>query len=376
MVKRMILTILALAVVFGGVFGWRLYTGAMMHKYLSHMQAPPVTVAAVKASETAWQPELKSVGSLTARQGVDVTGEIAGLVTAIHFHSGQTVNAGDPLVTLDSRSEQAELARLEAAADLARIQMDRQKELVRKKMAPQSGLDEADAQYKQIQAQIRKQRVLIDQKSIKAPFSGLLGIRQVNLGTFFSPGSPIVTLQSLDPICVDFTLPQQELKDIKEGQTVDVTVDAWPQTVFTGLISAVNPKVDTESRNFMVRAIIQNADMKLRPGMFCQTTVKLAGEKEYITLPQTAISYNPYGDVIFVVTQSPEKAKGKPVLKAQRRFVVTGETRGDQVAIVKGIKAGEQVVVAGQQKLKEGSVVVINNKVMPDDNPNPDLPNE
>ncbi len=374
--KRMILTILALAVVFGGVFGYRLFTNHMIHQYLSHQKTPPVAVAVVKAAETEWQPELKSVGSLTARQGVDVTGEIPGLVTAIHFRSGQRVQAGDVLVTLDSRAEKAQLARLEAAAELARIQMKRQKELVKKKMAPQSALDQASAQYKQIEAQIHGQTVLIDQKSIKAPFSGLLGIRQVDLGTYFAPGTPIVTLQALDPIYVDFTLPQQDFKDIKDGQPVDISVDAWPGSNFEGHISAINPKVDSESRNFKIRAKIKNADMKLRPGMFCQVTVKLAGEEKHITLPQTAISYNPYGDIIYVVQTASEKTKGKPVLKVQRRFVVTGESRGDQVAVLKGVKAGDRVVVAGQQKLKEGSVVVINNKVMPDDNPSPDLPNQ
>lgn len=374
--KRMILTILALAVVFGGVFGYRLFANHMIHQYLSHQKTPPVAVAVVKAAETEWQPELKSVGSLTARQGVDVTGEIPGLVTAIHFHSGQRVQAGDVLVTLDSWAEKAELARLEAAADLARIQMKRQKELVRKKMAPQSALDQASAQYKQIEAQIQGQTVLIDQKSIKAPFSGMLGIRQVDVGTYFAPGTPIVTLQALDPIYVDFTLPQQDVKDIKEGQMVNLSVDAWPGSAFEGQISAINPKVDSESRNFKIRAKIKNADMKLRPGMFCQVTVHLAGKEKHITLPQTAISYNPYGDVIFVVQSSSAKTKGKPVLKVQRRFVVTGKSRGDQVAVLKGVKAGDRVVVAGQQKLKEGSVVVINNKVMPDDNPSPDLPNQ
>jgi len=376
MTKRLILTVLGLAIVFGAIFGWRLFMNAQIRKHLATQQQPPVAVAAVEAERLSWQPAITSVASLRAVHGVDVTAAVPGLITLIDFDSGQPVTLGKMLVSLDSRAEIAERERLEAAMELARVQLERQKELVEKKLAPQSALDQADAEFKQIRAQIRSQQVLIDKMEIKAPFDGILGIRQVDVGQYLSPGFPIVTLQSLDPIFTDFTLPQQLFNGIRNGMPVFFTIDTYPNRVFDGTINAISPKIDPDTRNFNVQATLGNEDLLLRPGMYGQVEIRVGEPEKRVTLPQTAISYNPYGNVVFILVPEAGETRESDTYTARRRFIVTGETRGDQVAVTKGIEPGERVVVAGAHKLKEGDRAVINNSIVPSSNPSPELANE
>ncbi len=376
MIKRMIFMILILGVVFGAIFGYRLFVNQKIKEFMATQQAPPVSVGAMETQKTTWNPILTAVGSLTASKGVEVTGEIPGLVESIHFQSGQPVDKGTLLITLDTRSDQALLASLQASANLAETQLKRMKTLVKKNMVPQSDLDQAEAQYKNTAAQVREQEILIDKKRIQAPFSGILGIRRVDVGQYLSPGTPIVSLQALDPIYADFTLPQQMLNQVREGQAMVMTFDAWENLEFRGKISAIEPRVNPDTRNFTVRATLENPESRLKPGMFGTVAIELPAKKDVIALPQTAISYNPYGDVIFVIEKTGVDDRGNPILTASRRFVVTGDSRGGLVEITEGLTPGERVVVVGQNKLKEGDRVVINNEVMPKAELSPDLPNE
>jgi membrane fusion protein (multidrug efflux system) len=337
------------------------------------MGPPPVTVSTMVIDETTWQPLLKAVATLNSISGVEVTGEISGLVTDIHIESGRPVPEGELLVSLDIRSDKAQLESLEATKELAQIQLTRLKKLVEKKMAPQSDLDKAEAEFKKIEAQVKNQKIMIDKKMIKAPFSGILGIRKIDVGQYLPPGMPIVSLETIDPIFADFSLPQQDLRYVSEGQPVRFFVDTWPDMVFEGNITAIEPKIDPDTRNFMLRGLLDNKDLKLRPGMFGRVEVILEKQNSVIAVPQTAINYNPYGDIIFVVKESGQDPQNNPLLTAVRRFVVTGETRGDQVAITEGLKPGEQIVIMGHHKLKEGDRLIINNDVLPDNNPSPDL---
>lgn len=370
---RSLLALLLAALIFGGVFAYKLYVGTKIEEVMAQKKPPPVSVSAGEATTATWQPVLEAVGSFHAVQGVEVTGEESGLVTEIRFESGQKVVKDEPLVQLDTRTDQDTLDSLLAARDLARIQFNRLQTLVKRNMAPQSDLDVARAKYRQAAAEVARQQTLIEKKTIKAPFSGVLGLRQVNLGQFFAPGTPLVRLHSLDPIYIRFSLPQQDLKAIHLDQEIKVKVDAWPESFFQGRISAISPSVKESTRNFRIQATLDNPDSRLKPGMFGHVAVQLTSQKEVVTLPQTAINTNPYGDVIFVLEKTPETVKGKSVFIASRRFVTTGAKRGDQVAITRGIQPGDLVVTIGQHKLREGARVLINNSVQPESRPNPDV---
>ncbi|MFW6055001.1 MAG: efflux RND transporter periplasmic adaptor subunit, partial [Thermodesulfobacteriota bacterium] len=357
----------------GGVFSFRYYAGLKIEEAMSERKPEPVSVAAEEASTDTWQPVLTAVGSFYAVNGVQVTGEVAGLVTDIRFESGQEIARDEPLVQLDTRADRDTLDSLLAARELARIQLERMQTLVKRSMAPQSDLDEARAKYKQARAEAARQQTIIEKKTIKAPFSGVLGIREVNLGQYLDPGTALVKLQSLDPIYVRFSLPQQNLKAVRLQQEIEVRVDTWPDRVFRGSITAIEPSVGERTRNFRIQATLDNPDRLLKPGLFGRVAVQLPSRKEVVTLPQTAIDYNPYGDVIFVLQESGEEVEGRPVFTASRRFVTTGERRGDQVAIVKGIEPGDLVVIVGQHKLREGARAQINNEVKPDNLQNPEM---
>lgn len=371
--KRILVALLLAGVIFGGVVSYKHYQGKKMMEAMSRRKPPPVSVTAREAATDTWRPVLTVVGSFQAVQGVQVTGEVSGLVTDIRFESGQEVSKGEPLVQMDTRADRDSLASLLAARDLAEIQFERMQTLVQRNMTPQSDLDEARAKYKQARAEVARQQTLIEKKTIKAPFAGVLGLRQVNLGQYLAPGTPIVRLQSLDPIYVRFSLPQQNLQDVHPEQKVEVRVDAWPETEFTGIITAIEPSVGETTRNFRIQATLDNPDKKLKPGMFARVAVQLPSKNEVVTLPQTAVKFNPYGDVIFVLEKSEEEMKGQPVYTASRRFVSTGEKRGDQLAINQGIEPGDLVVTVGQHKLRQGSRVLINNSVEPDNRAEPDV---
>jgi membrane fusion protein (multidrug efflux system) len=371
--KRILFAVLLLAVILGGVFGYRAFVSIKMQEAMSNRQAPPTAVAAMEAPLEVWKPCLEAVGSLEAVQGVDVTGELPGLITEITFSSGENVNKGKVLVKLDTSADRAQLRSLVAARELAEIQFKRMKSLVAREMSPQSDLDIDEARFKQADAEVDRQRVQIEKKQIKAPFSGQLGIRRVNLGQYLDPGTPIVSLQALAPIYVNFSLPQQHFQKVSVGQSVAFTVNTWPDQPFSGTITAIPPKVNEATRNFELQATLPNTDKRLKPGMFGTVCLELPETRELITIPQTAVSFNPYGDVVFVLQPTEDKAKEQKVYRASRTFVTTGETRGDQVAIHKGLEPGQMVVISGQHKLREGARAVINNSTMPDNDPSPQL---
>jgi membrane fusion protein (multidrug efflux system) len=325
-------------------------------------------VTTATAEKRTWQPTLHAVGSLSAARGVDVSAERAGQVTGIHFQSGTKVAEGELLVSQNVAPEEAEVDRLQARRDLAETQLGRMRELARKDQASESDVDEARAELEALKAQIRRQQAVIDQKRIQAPFAGVIGIRQVDVGNQLQPGAAIASLQALSPLHVDFTLPQGNLQKVHSGQTVHFTVDAYPDTTFTAEISAVEPRVSADTRNFAVQAIYDNADRRLRPGMYAEVDVQLPARRGVITVPQTAVSTSPYGSAVFVV-QEPEGEDAKPTVT--QRYITTGDRRGDQVAITEGVSAGEQVVTSGQMKLREGRRIRIDNAVQPANDPDP-----
>ncbi|HTG00126.1 MAG TPA: efflux RND transporter periplasmic adaptor subunit [Nitrospirota bacterium] len=365
LIKRMIIMLIVVGIVFGGIFGMKAIQAQMTKKYLS-FKMPPATVTAMKAEMRSWQPQLNAVGSLRAVRGVDVTSEIAGLVRSVNFASGDSVKEGKVLVELNADADVALLRSLEAAADLANTNYERDKKQFEVQAVSQAALDAEAADLRSKRAQVDQQRAIVDKKTIRAPFGGRLGITTVNPGQYINPGDKIVTLQALDTLYVDFYLPQQELSRIRLGQAVAVASDTYPDKMFEGKVTSVNPRVDPDTRNFQVEALIANRDHALLPGMFATVEVKSGAPQKYLTLPQTAVTYNPYGDTIFIIEESGTGQDNKRVLTAKQTFITVGEKRGDQVAILSGLKEGETVVTSGQLKLKNGSPVVIDNKVQPE----------
>jgi len=372
MTKRMIIMLVVVGLLLGGLVGFNIFKGYMMQKYMASAPVPSSTVTAMKAEYQQWQPQLSAVGTLRAVRGVDVTSEVAGLVRSIEFKSGDEVKAGQVLAQLNADSDVAQLHSLEAAADLAATVYERDKAQLAAEVISKAQVDTDAGDLKSKRAQVAQQAALVEKKTLRAPFAGKLGISTVNPGQYLNAGDKLVTLQTIDPIFIDFNLPQQQLPLVAIGQKVTLTADAYKGVTFEGKVNAINPKVDTNTRNVMIEATIPNSKRLLLPGMFATVKLNSGDEQRYLTLPQTAITYNPYGDTVFVVKESDKKdAKGNAVLTAQQVFVTTGPTRGDQVAILKGVEPGSQVVTSGQVKLKNGSPVVINNSVLPANSPNP-----
>jgi membrane fusion protein (multidrug efflux system) len=365
MIKRMLIMLVAVAVVFGGIFGFQAFKATMIKKFMSQMSAPPQTVSTSKAGYEDWEQRIEAVGSLRAVKGADLSLEVAGVVDALSFNSGDDVEAGALLIKLRADDDIAKLQSLEAQAELSQITYDRDQKQLKIQAVSQATLDSDAANLKNAKAQVAQQQAIVDKKYLRAPFAGHLGIRAVDVGQFLAAGTTIVTLQALDPIYLDFFVPQQAVDQVRLDQQVAVTVDAFPKQVFEGKISAINPKVDAATRNVQVRATLQNADRRLLPGMYATVAITIGAPERRITLPQTAITYSPYGDSVYVVDDKGADQSGKPQLVARQTFVTVGPTRGDQVAVVNGVKEGDQVVVAGQIKLHNGSTVMINNSIMP-----------
>jgi len=371
MAKRMIIMLVLVAVVLGLIFGFEAFRAKMIKQFLAGLGNPPQTVATGVAGVQAWQAELKAVGSLRAVNGADLSLEVSGIVDQIQFKSGDDVKAGAPLLTLRAEDDVAKLQSLEAQSDLARITLDRDQKQLKVQAVSQQTIDTDAANLKNDKALADQQRAIVAKKFVKAPFDGHLGIRQVDIGQYLTAGTTIVTLQALDPIFVDFTLPQQALAQLKIGQKVTGLVDVYPGTTFTGELVAIDPKVDTATRNLSIRAAFKNPDHKLLPGMYATAQIDTGAPQQFVTLPQTAITYNAYGSTVFLIDDQGKDDKGQPKLQAKQTFVTVGDTRGDQVAILKGVKAGDQVVIAGQVKLRNGSPVIVNNSVVPSDDANP-----
>jgi membrane fusion protein, multidrug efflux system len=373
MAKRMAIMLVAVGLVFGLVFGFKAYVAAKIKESLAGLANMPQTVSTTTAAYQEWQSQIEAVGTLRAVKGADLAFEVAGIVDHIDFNSGDDVQAGAPLVHLRSDDDVAKLRSLEATAQLAQITYQRDEKQFRAQAVSQATLDTDAANLKNANAQVDEQQAVVNKKTIRAPFAGHLGIRAVDLGQYVSPGATIVTLQALDPIYVDFYLPQQSIDQIKVAQEVSVTVDTYPDQRFSGQVTAINPKIDANSRNIQVRATLQNADHKLLPGMYARIDVTTAAPERQVTLPQTAVTYNPFGSTVYIVDDQGRDAKGQARPVARQTFVTTGPRRGDQVAVLSGVKEGDVVVTAGQTKLHNGSLLAINNDVQPtaDANPKP-----
>lgn len=360
MFKKLLLALLLLGLLLGGVFGWKFHQ--IQQASLSRKPPPPPVVAVAQAREENWQPFLNAVGSLEAVEGISVSNEVAGLVSTIHFKSGQAIKKGQPLLDLDASTDRAELAGLEALRRLGQIKYERAAKLVTERSMSKADYDEARATLDTAEAAVAAKRALIDKKRISAPFDGQLGIRVVNLGQYLPAGSAIVPLQALDPIHVDFSLPERHLADLSVGQKLEVQVQAYPNQSFAGRVTALNPGIDAGTRTLRVRATLNNPDQRLRPGMFAEVRVLLARRGPVLTLPGTAITYNPYGDSVFLV-----QAGEQGGYSVQRKQIETGESREGRVAITAGLKAGDRVVSAGQLKLRNGMAVVLDDQPAPDE---------
>jgi membrane fusion protein, multidrug efflux system len=364
MTKRMVIMLLIVGVLFGGIFGFRAFKARMNKKYMT-FQPPPAVVTAIKVESLPWQPQLKAIGSLRAVLGVDVTSEIAGLVRSLLFKPGEEVTEGQILLKLNDDADRAQLQALEAAAELAQTAYERDKKQFEVQAVSQAALDAEAADLKSKRAQVAQQQALVSKKTIRTPFAGRLGISTVNPGQYMNPGDKIVTLQSLGSIYADFYLPQQELSRIATGQAVVVTTDTYPGRSFSGKITTINPKVDPETRNVQVEALIANPKHELLPGMYATIDVRAGAVQRYLTVPQTSVTFNPYGDTVYIAQESGKGPDNKPLLTVKQAFVTLGPTRGDQVAVLTGVKEGDTVVTSGQLKLRNGSAVIINNQVQP-----------
>ena len=370
MTKRMIIMLLVVGTLFGGLFGFKAILGNVIKKNISAQGIPPQTVSTAKAQLTEWQGEFQAVGTLRAVRGADLAPEVSGLVTAIHFQSGQEVAEGAPLVQLNNESDVAKLQSLMAAVELAEANYDRDQKQLAIQAVSQAVVDADAATLKSAKAQVAEQRALVAKKLVRAPFAGRLGIRAVDVGQYVNAGTKLVTLQALDPVYVDFYAPQKSLGRIALGQKMVLKTDTFQGQQFPGELSSIDPKVDPATRNVQVRATVRNPKRSLLPGMFATVVIASGGPQRFLTLPQTAVSYNPFGDTVFVVEES--KGKDEKIgLVAQQRFVTTGEARGDQVAILSGIKEGDTVVTAGQIKLRSGFPVIVNNSIQPTNEPAP-----
>jgi membrane fusion protein (multidrug efflux system) len=325
---------------------------------------PPTAVTTEIAKKTDWKPTMDSVGSLAAVNGVTVSTDLAGIVTDIAFESGSKIHAGDLLVHLDTKQEEAQLHQAEAQRDWTLISLKRDKELVDKHAISQSDYDNAEASHRQAQSAVDQSSALIARKTIRAPFDGVAGIRQVNLGQYLKEGDPIVTLQAFDPIYANFSLPQQDLAKLAVGLKVEVQLDAFGNEIFNGKITAINSIVDQSTRNVQVQATLPNADYKLRPGMFAKVSVLMNESKTVVAIPATAIHYAPYGNSIFIVSEMKDQ-QGKAYKGVREQFVKVGQARGDLIAVDSGLSAGEEIVTSGVFRLRNAAPIVINNEIKP-----------
>ena len=379
--KRMMWMLVITAVVFGGLFGMKWFGNKMMNQYFDNMPMPAAAVSSAKAASLSWRSTISGVGTVVASQGTRISSESGGLVAKVHFESGAQVKRGDLLVTLSAGSEQADLARLQSQATLAKSELSRLQRLYKLEAISKSEFDRAETDFRATQSAADGQRAKLAQKQIRAPFSGQLGIRQVDVGQYMQAGETMVTLQQLDPVYIDFTLPEKDILLVDVGQSVKVTLDGQNDRVFEGVVSAIEPQVDVQTRNFKVRANVANADRSLRPGQFARAEIALPDVRKVVAIPLTSVSYNPYGNSVYVIVKAPKKAaaegeeataeKSEDELVVRRRFIKTGEARGDMVEVTEGVNAGDEVATSGLLKLQNDAKVIINNTVMPPSSTNP-----
>lgn len=370
MARRMIwmLSVVVLAIASLGFVKYRQIEAAT--KKFASFQPPAIAVTTIAAKEEQWPATLNEIGTVVAVQGVTVSADLPGIVNRIEFESGQTVRQGDVLVELDTKQEQAQLAAAEADRDLAQVNFKRLQGLVKDGVISQAEFDKAEADQRANEAKVKEIKATIERKTIRAPFSGTLGIRQVNLGQYMSAGNAVAPLQSLRPIYVNFGVPQEQARQVRVGSKLRVHADEMPGIEFEGRVTAVDSLVDEKTRNVQVQATLPNSDAKLRPGMFVKVELATGSARPVLALPATAISYAPYGNSVFVVSDMKD-GKGQEYKGVRQQFVKVDGTRGDLVAVVEGLKAGEEVVSSGTFKLRNGAAVQVNNTVQPGNSPAP-----
>ena len=370
MAKRMILMLGVTVLLLGGLGFMKFKQVEAAMQAGASFQPPPEAVTSIVAQRDQWPATMGVIGTMEAVHGVTVSADLPGVVERISFESGQSVSTGDVLVELDTRQERAQLASLEAQSELARVNYGRMQQLVNAGVISRMDYDQATSQQKATEANVAEIRATIARKTIRAPFSGILGIRKVNLGQYLAAGAPMVVLQSLNPIYVDFGVPQQTAAQVKVGSKLRVASEDLAGHGFTGRVTALDSVIDETTRNVQVQATLANPEGKLRPGMFVQVNVGVGASRAAITLPASAISYAPYGDSVFVITDLKDP-KGKTYRGVRQQFVKLEGSRGDQVAVISGVNPGDEVVTSGVFKLRNGAAVQVNNKVQPGNNPAP-----
>jgi membrane fusion protein (multidrug efflux system) len=369
MAKRMILMLVAAALLVGalGYFKLRQVQAAVKG---GAFQPPPAAVTTIVAKQGTWPSTLSVVGTTAPVHGVTVSADLPGTVDTITFDSGKFVHEGEVLVQLDTRQERAQLAAMEAQRDLAKINYNRMQQLVNEGVISRMDYDKSTAEQKQTEANVGEIKATIQRKTIRAPFSGILGIRQVNLGQYMSAGTAIVSLQALNPIYANFNVPQQVMSQMRPGQNVKISTDGASGHVYTGRVNALDSTVDESTRNVQVQATLANPENKLRPGMFVQVEVGVGAQRSLFPLPASAINYAPFGDSVYVVTDL-KGPDGKTYRGVRQQFVKIAGARGDQVCIVSGLHQGDEVVTSGAFKLRNGAAVAVNNQIQPGNNPSP-----
>lgn len=364
MIKRGLFATLLLIIIFGSTFGYLIFRIIQNSKSMAQFRPPPVSVSTTRVKAVDWQPNLLAVGTLKSINSVNVNSELPGQVREIFFKSGQIVKQGQLLVHIDDSLAQEMLKTSSSQLQLDKLTYERMVKLRRTRAASQSELDKAQAKYQQSLADVARAKLNIEKKHVRAPFSGKVGIRLINVGEYLQAGQAIVPLQSMDPLYVDFTLPEQELPSLYTGQPLRLAIEAFPKQSFSGSISAINSTVDPNTRTISVRATVPNEQGRLYPGVFADVKVLLPQRMNVITIPQTAIVYSLYGNSVYVVKEKgTDKKTGKAKLVVEQRFVKLGSRRGLYVSVKKGLKSGERIVTSGQLKLMPGANVVINNSV-------------
>jgi membrane fusion protein (multidrug efflux system) len=371
MIKRMILMLAVVLAVVAGLGFVKYHQIEVFKAQGASFAPPPSAVTTIIAKRETWPSNLNVIGTAAAIQGVTVSADLPGTVDKINFESGKAVRAGDVLVELDTRQERAQLAQAQADWNLAQINYGREQKLVAEGVVPRQEFDNAEAQLKSTEAHVGEIKATIERKTIRAPFSGILGIRQINLGQYLAAGQAIVPLQSLNPIYVNFGVPQQDATNVKIGREMRVTSDELRGLAFSGRVSAIDSVVDESTRNITVQATLSNPGNKLRPGMYVQVELGLGPSRDVIALPASAINYAPYGDSVFVVADLNDPKTGKTYKGVRQQFVKVSGSRGDQVAVISGVNPGEEVVTSGVFKLRNGAPVQVNNTVQPSNSPAP-----
>ncbi|MDQ6623664.1 MAG: efflux RND transporter periplasmic adaptor subunit [Verrucomicrobiota bacterium] len=369
--------IVAVILIFVVIAGIKVLQFVTMIKTGKAMQAslPPTTVTSAKVEKANWIPMLTAVGSISPVQGATISAELAGMVTKVNFESGRPVKKGDMLIEIDASAEQAQLRSAEADAELAKADFERARGLAQGNVISKAEMDSAAAKYSQKQAAVENMKATVDKKLIRAPFDGIAGIREVNVGQMVPVGQKLVTLQELDQVFVDFSLPQQELSDVKVGLPVKVTTDAIQGREFDGKLSAVNSAIDPATRSVALQATLDNSDHALRAGMFARVSVILPEEKPTLYIPATSVLYAPFGNSVFVIEKKHDDQTGKDALTLRQQFIRTGETRGDFISVTEGLKEGDEIVSTGVFKMRNGMNVAIDNKLAPKMSVSPTPPN-